>query len=195
MPSRCSSGGEGSDLRFLVGAGRADAVCPHHQIEPAARPVRERYLGSLRRPHPPRRWSSCSEPALAPRRDRQANTLCGASPWCAWAATSRPRTTSPAAPPRARPRSRSCPASSATSPAPPLRQPNDARLSRSCPSRAEGHDRFTRSTEANVSPDTHNIPSITALIAAMRETGQGGRGGGRPAAEQDRGEFVTMQVR
>ncbi len=50
--------------------------------------------------------------------DRQANGApCGASPWSAWAATSRPRPTSPAAPPRARPRPRSCAASSATSPA------------------------------------------------------------------------------
>jgi hypothetical protein len=42
---------------------------------------------------------------------------CGASPWSGWAATSPPRTTSPAAPPRARPRPRSCAASLATSPA------------------------------------------------------------------------------
>ena len=42
---------------------------------------------------------------------------CGASPWSACAATSPPRTTSPAAPPKARPRPRSCAASSATSPA------------------------------------------------------------------------------
>ena len=42
---------------------------------------------------------------------------CGASPWSAWAAASRPRTTSPAAPPRARPKPRSCAASSDTSPA------------------------------------------------------------------------------
>jgi len=42
---------------------------------------------------------------------------CGASPWSGWVATSRPRTTSPAAPRRARPRPRSCAASSATSPA------------------------------------------------------------------------------
>jgi hypothetical protein len=97
--------------QLLVTAGTTPGGCAMNNPSLA-------YAGSRRSPCPQAAptGTGCTAAATA-----TPTAPCGASPSSACTATSPPRTTSPAGSPKAEPRKRSCAASSATSPARPIR--------------------------------------------------------------------------